>query len=127
MDSLFNLLDSKMGIESTPVQDSVIQHQISGISANPMNETQNESMDQFNLTAGSGTHPQSQFEPLEVPKSPTMHTQPEEDFEQLGESREIIEDKILRIRLQMVDLTISQQELSAKIETLALDTQTLSV
>ena len=36
-----------------------------------------------------------------------------DEFEELSESREIIEDRIFRLKLQMVDLTITQQELSS--------------
>jgi len=31
-----------------------------------------------------------------------------EEFEELSESREIIEDRIFRLKLQMIDLTITQ-------------------
>lgn len=52
-----------------------------------------------------------------------QQTQPQkdDDFEELSESREIIEDRIFRLKLQMIDLTIKQQELTSKKETLATD------
>ena len=49
-----------------------------------------------------------------------------DEFEELSESREIIEDRILRIRLQMIDLTIQQQEVSGKKEALSKDLATLA-
>ena len=36
-----------------------------------------------------------------------------DEFEELSESREIIEDRIFRLKLQVIDLTITQQELSS--------------
>ena len=36
----------------------------------------------------------------------------DDEFEELSESREIIEHKIFRLKLQMIDHTISQQEIS---------------
>lgn len=48
-----------------------------------------------------------------------------EEFEELSESREIIEDRIFRLKLQMIDLTIHQQNLSSQQETLAADIKIL--
>ena len=49
----------------------------------------------------------------------------DEEFEELSESREIIEDRIFRLKLQMIDLTITQQDLSAQQDTLAADIKIL--
>ena len=48
-----------------------------------------------------------------------------DEFEELSESREIIEDRIFRLKLQMIDLTITQQELSSQSETLLKDSKLL--
>ena len=48
-----------------------------------------------------------------------------DEFEELSESREIIEDRIFRLKLQMIDLTITQQELSSQSETLEADSKLL--
>jgi len=45
----------------------------------------------------------------------------EDEFEDLSESREIIEDRIFKVRLQMINLTITQQELSSQSKTLEND------
>jgi len=45
----------------------------------------------------------------------------EDEFEDLSESREIIEDRIFKVRLQMINLTITQQELSSQSQTLEND------
>ena len=39
-------------------------------------------------------------------KSDVAHDKDIEEFEELSESREIIEDRIFRLKLQMIDLTI---------------------
>ena len=41
-------------------------------------------------------------------KNPAATVDGLEDFEQLSESREIIEDRIFRLKLQIVDMTIMQ-------------------
>ena len=52
--------------------------------------------------------------------------QDSDDFEELGETREIIEDRIFRLKLQMVNLTITQQELSGQMENVSTDKQEAS-
>ena len=49
----------------------------------------------------------------------------DDEFEELSESREIIEHKIFRLKLQMIDHTISQQEISNQRETLLADIKIL--
>lgn len=58
-------------------------------------------------------------------KNPAATVDGLDDFEQLSESREIIEDRIFRLKLQIVDMTIMQQDLSDKQETLAADIKIL--
>mmetsp|Transcript_35403 Transcript_35403/g.46604 ORF Transcript_35403/g.46604 Transcript_35403/m.46604 type:complete len:85 (+) Transcript_35403:388-642(+) len=44
-----------------------------------------------------------------APPNPAKQAQPDiEEFEELSESREIIEDRIFRQKLQMIELTITQ-------------------
>jgi hypothetical protein len=39
----------------------------------------------------------------------------EENFEEINESKEIIEERINRIKVHMIDFTVKQQEISDKI------------
>ncbi len=49
----------------------------------------------------------------------------EENFEEITESREIIEDRINRIKLKMIEFTMKQQDLSEKTKTLEKDIELL--
>jgi hypothetical protein len=45
----------------------------------------------------------------------------DDNFEEINESREIIEDRINRIKLQIIDFTVKQQEISEKVLSLTKD------
>jgi chromosome segregation ATPase len=47
--------------------------------------------------------------------------EPQDDFEDLAESKEVIEDRIFKIRLQLIDLVIQQQQLRNAQKTLMND------
>lgn len=49
----------------------------------------------------------------------------EENFEEIMESKDIIEDRVLRLKHLMIEYTIKQQELSEKISTLQRDIELL--
>ena len=51
----------------------------------------------------------------------------EENFEEIIESKEIIEDRILRIKHQMIDYTMKQQDISEKIKNLEKDIEILNI
>jgi hypothetical protein len=44
-----------------------------------------------------------------------------ENFEEINESREIVEDRINRLKLQMIDFTVKQYDISEKIASLRKD------
>ena len=50
----------------------------------------------------------------------------DDNFEEINESREIIEDRINRIKLQIIDFTVKQQEISEKVLSLTKDNQLLA-
>jgi|LauGreDrversion4_2_1035121.scaffolds.fasta_scaffold55232_1 hypothetical protein len=45
---------------------------------------------------------------------PLVVDEDEDNFEEISESREIVEDRINRMKLSMIDYTVKQQELSEK-------------
>ena len=47
------------------------------------------------------------------------------DFEEINESREIVEDRINRLKLQMIDFTVKQYDISEKIASLKKDIELL--
>ena len=49
----------------------------------------------------------------------------EDKFEEINESREIVEDRINRLKLQMIDFTVKQHDISEKIATLRKDIELL--
>ena len=49
----------------------------------------------------------------------------EDNFEEITESREIVEDRINRLKLQMIDFTVKQHDIYDKIATLKKDIQLL--
>ena len=51
----------------------------------------------------------------------------DENFEEITESKDIIEDRIFRIKLQMIDYTMKQQDFSEKIDTLEKDIDLLQI
>ena len=48
-----------------------------------------------------------------------------ENFEEINESREIVEDRINRLKLQMIDNTVKQYDISEKIASLKKDIELL--
>ena len=50
----------------------------------------------------------------------------DDNFEEINESREIIEDRINRLKLQMIDFTVKQQEISEKVLSLTKDNAILA-
>ena len=48
-----------------------------------------------------------------------------ENFEEINESREIVEDRINRLKLQMIDFTVKQYDISEKIASLKKDIELL--
>ncbi len=50
----------------------------------------------------------------------------DDHFEEINESREIIEDRINRLKLQMIDFTVKQQEISEKVLSLTKDNAILA-
>ena len=49
----------------------------------------------------------------------------DDHFEEINESREIVEDRINRLKLQMIDFTMKQHDISEKISSLRKDIQLL--
>lgn len=47
------------------------------------------------------------------------------DYEEINESREIVEDRINRLKLQMIDFTVKQYDISEKIASLKKDIELL--
>lgn len=67
------------------------------------------------------------YPPTTPSAQPASKHQPDfDEFEDLSESREFIEDRIFRLKLQIIDLTITQQDLSTQQETLDSDVKILT-
>ena len=49
----------------------------------------------------------------------------DENFEEINESKEIVEDRINRVKLQMIDATVKQHDISEKIASLKKDIELL--
>ncbi len=58
---------------------------------------------------------------------PLVVDEDEDNFEEISESREIVEDRINRMKLSMIDYTVKQQELSEKMVQLHKDKELLSL
>ena len=56
---------------------------------------------------------------------PLVVDEDEDNFEEISESREIVEDRINRMKLSMIDYTVKQQELSEKMVQLHKDKELL--
>ena len=54
-----------------------------------------------------------------------LHPEQHDDFEELSEGREIIEERIFRVELQMINLTIGQKDISCAVSTLVTDIEDL--
>lgn len=54
-------------------------------------------------------------------------TSHKDNFEEVGDSKEFIEERVLKIKLAVIDFTIKQQELTNKISTLQKDIELLSM
>ena len=56
---------------------------------------------------------------------PLVVDEDEDNFEEISESREIVEDRINRMKLSIIDYTVKQQELSEKMVQLQKDKELL--